>query len=69
MEGDTATGSAPAAAELLTVPDAPLILAAIEQSRTSLLVRIDHLFEECNLIMNDLDKIRGRMKESDTCLK
>ena len=42
------------------------ILAAIEQSKTSLLVRIDHLAEECNLIRNDLDKIRGRMAETET---
>lgn len=42
------------------------ILDAIERSRTSLLVRIDHLAEECNLIRNDLDKIRGRMTETES---
>lgn len=41
-----------------------MILAAIEQSRTSLLMRID-LAKECNLIRNYLDKIRGRMTEYD----
>lgn len=43
-----------------------MILAAIEQSKTSLLVRIDNLAEECNLIRNDLDKIRGRLTEMET---
>lgn len=42
-----------------------MILAAIEQSKTSL-VRIDNLAEECNLIRNDLDKIRGRLTEMET---
>lgn len=44
--------------------DTAIILQAIEQSRSSLLVRIDHLTEECNLIRNDLDKIRGRLEET-----
>lgn len=43
-----------------------VILAAIEQSKTSMLVRIDRLAEECNLIRNDLDKIRGRLTESES---
>lgn len=43
-----------------------MIFAAIEQSRTLLLVHIDHPVEECNLIWNDFDKIRGRLTETET---
>lgn len=42
------------------------ILAAIEQSKTSMLVRIDRLTEECNLMWNDLDKIMGRLTETES---
>lgn len=48
------------------VSDTTVILAAIEQSRTSLLVRIDHLAAECNLIRADLDKFRGRLSETES---
>lgn len=34
-----------------------VILAAIEQSKTSLLGHTDHLEEKCNLIQSELDKI------------
>lgn len=29
-------------------------------------MHLDHLAEECNLIQNDLDKIRGRMTETES---
>lgn len=48
--------------------DTALILQAIEQSKTFMLVRIDHLAEECTLIHNDLDKIRGRLTEAKSCV-
>lgn len=41
------------------------ILVAIKQSKTFLLVRIDRL-AECNLIRNDLNKIRGRLTENES---
>lgn len=59
---------APAPAPSMSQPpaaDTAFILAAIESSRASLLVRID-LAEECNLIRNDLDKIGGHLSESKT---
>lgn len=43
-----------------------MILAAIEHSKTSLLVHIDCLTEECSLLRNDLDKIRGRLTETES---
>lgn len=51
---------------LLLQDSTATILAAIEQSRSSLLVRTDHPAEECNLIRNDRDKIRVRLIEIET---
>lgn len=45
-----------------------MILLAIELSKTSLLVRIDHLAEKCNLIRNTLEKIRQVMFETESRL-
>lgn len=61
-------GEVPVAAMSAPLPkdSTTIILAAIEQSRTSLLMRIDHLAEECKLIHNDLDKIGGRLTESES---
>lgn len=42
-----------------------VILAAIAQSKTSLLARISHLAEECNFIWVDLDKIWGTITETE----
>lgn len=56
--------SSPAETSVPPSPQSPtgdtnMILAAIESRRTSLLVLIDHLVEECNLIRNDLYKMQG----------
>lgn len=45
--------------------DTTAILAAIEQSRASVMNRIDYLATECTLIRADLDKIRGRLTETE----
>lgn len=46
--------------------DTTLILQAIEQSKTSMLVRIDYLTAECTQIRNDLDKISGSLTEAES---
>lgn len=56
----------PSATESTTSGDTAVILLAIENSRSSLLTRIDKLTEECNCIRADLDKIRGRLTESES---
>lgn len=47
--------------EAITKP----ILAAIEGSKTMLMVKVEHLASECTLICHDLDKIRGRLSEAE----
>lgn len=56
---------APAAAMLIQDSTAA-ILAAIEQRKTSMLACIDGLTEECKLMWKDLDKIRGRLTETES---
>lgn len=55
----------PASLALAPAGDTAAILSAIEHSRSSLLSRMDKLTKECNLIRPDLDRILGRLTESE----
>lgn len=60
------TGALGRVAPLLQKKSTATILAAIEASRFSLMGRIDSLALECSLILNDMDKFRGRMMEAES---
>lgn len=47
--------------EAITQP----ILAAIEDFKSILMVRVEHLASECTLIRHDLDKMKGRLTEAE----
>lgn len=49
----------------LQASDTATILTAIEQSKASVMSRIDYLATECTFIRADLDKIRGRLRETE----